>query len=206
MRNDHQVRHPTQQSASQGDAKMETWACVNGTRYRVRSRQAPVPSSDSPSSSPQEGDLRTEPGDYEVGYRKPPKDTQFRKGHSGNPKGRPKGSKNLVTLVHEALEQLISVREDGRSRKVPAVAAIAKRMVHEGLAGKPRAIDQLLKVPGVLGTGDGTASIPDSKQEPLTAGDRSILERYMQWDIEEHKLTADAVDADEAADDEGGSA
>jgi hypothetical protein len=88
-------------------------------------------------------------------------------------------------------------------RKVSALAAIAKRMVHEGLAGKPRAIDQLLKVPGVLGTGDGTASIPDSKREPLTAGDRSILERYKQRVIEEHKLSADAVDTDET-DDKGG--
>lgn len=205
MRNDHRVRHSTQQSPSQGGAKMETWACVNGTRYRVRSRQAPVPSSDSSSSSPQEGDLRTEPGDYEVGYRKPPKDTRFPKGQSGNPKGRPKGSKNLATLLHEALNQLVPVREDGRLRKVSALAAIAMRMVHEGLAGKPRAIDQLLKVPGVLGTGDGTASIPDSKQEPLTEGDRSILERYEQRVIEEHKLSADAV-GNSKPDDEGGSA
>src|SRR5262245_34469426 len=129
MRNDHQVRHPTQQSASQGGAKMETWACVNGTRYRVRSRPLPVPSSDSPSASPT-ADSRTEPGEYKVGYGKPPKDTQFPKGQSGNPKGRPKGSKNLVTLIHEMLDQLIPVREDGRSRKVPARAAIAKRMVN----------------------------------------------------------------------------
>jgi hypothetical protein len=203
MRNDQQVGHPTQQSASQGGAKMETWGCVNGTRYRVRSRQAPVPSSDSPSASPTVDSL-TEPGEYKVGYGKPPKDTRFPKGQSGNPKGRPKGSKNLVTLIHEMLDQLIPVREDGRSHKVPARAAIAKRMVHEGLAGKPRAIDQLLKVPGVLGTGDGTASIPDSKREPLTTGDRSILERYKQRVIEEHKLSADAVGIDKA-DDEGGS-
>ena len=202
MRNN-QVRHPTQQSPSQGGAKMETWACVNGTRYRVRSRHAPVPSSDSPSASPR-ADSRTEPGEYKVGYGKPPKDTRFQKGQSGNPKGRPKGSKNFATLLHEALNQLVTVREDGRSRKVTARAAIAKQMVHAGLLSNHRAIDQLLKIPGVLGTGDGTASIPDSKQEPLTAGDRSILERYKQRVIEEHKQSADAVGIDKA-DDEGGS-
>jgi hypothetical protein len=203
MRNDYQVHHPTQQSASQGGAKVETWACVNGIRYRVRSRQAPVPSSDSPSASPTT-DPRAEPGEYKVGYGKPPKDTQFPKGQSGNPKGRPKGSKNLVTLVHEELGQLISVREDGRSRKVPAVAAIAKRMVNGGLAGNQRAIDQLLRIPGVLGTGDGMVSIPDSNREPPTAGDRAILERYNQRVIEEHKLSADDVGTHKV-DDEGGS-
>jgi hypothetical protein len=203
MRNDHQVRHPTQQSASQGGAKMETWACVNGIRYRVRSRPLPAPSSDSLSSSPQ-ADSRTEPDEYKVGYGKPPRDARFKKGQSGNPKGRPKNSKNLVTLVHEMLDQLIPVREDGRSRKVPAVTAIAKRMVNGGLAGNQRAIDQLLRIPGVLGTGDGMASIPDSNREPPTAGDRAILERFKQRVIEEHKLSADDVGTDKV-DDEGGS-
>jgi len=213
MRSDHSVNHATQLSpssttaspSSKGDAKVETWAYVNGVRYRVRSRPVPSLSSNSPPSTPQESKPHTEPAEYEVGYGKPPKNTQFRKGQSGNPKGRPKGSKNLVALIHEALNQPISVREDGRSRKVPASAAIAKRMVHGGLAGNPRAIDQLLKIPGVLGTGNGTVSIPDSKQEPLSAGDRSILDRFKQRVIEEHKLSADAVGTDKA-DDEGGSA
>ena len=41
--------------------------------------------------------------DYEVGYGKPPRHTWFKKGQSGNPRGRPCGSKNLKTLLSEAL-------------------------------------------------------------------------------------------------------
>jgi len=51
---------------------------------------------------------------YEVGYGKPPRHTQFQKGCSGNPKGRPKGSMNLPMLIRKALDEKVLV---GGSRK-----------------------------------------------------------------------------------------
>jgi hypothetical protein len=49
-----------------------------------------------------------------VGYGRPPEHTRFRKGHSGNPKGRPKGTRNLLTDVQEELaERIPSVRGIG---------------------------------------------------------------------------------------------
>jgi len=53
---------------------------------------------------------------YEVGYRRPPKDTQFRLGHSGNPRGRRKGLRNLVTDVKSTLGTPVKVKEGGRTR------------------------------------------------------------------------------------------
>jgi hypothetical protein len=52
--------------------------------------------------------------DYEVGYGRPPRHTRFELGRSGNPRGRPGGSKNLSTLLSEALQEPVIVVENGR--------------------------------------------------------------------------------------------
>ena len=59
-----------------------------------------------------------EKSDYKVGYKRPPLHTRFQKGQSGNPRGRPKGSKNFSTLLAEALNEPVIVTEDGRRRRI----------------------------------------------------------------------------------------
>ena len=55
---------------------------------------------------------------YEVGYGRPPRSGCFRKGQRGNPKGRPKGSKSALTIFQEEADVLVTVRENGRTRKM----------------------------------------------------------------------------------------
>ena len=59
-----------------------------------------------------------ENSNYRVGYKKPPLHTRFKKGQSGNPRGRPRGSKNFSTLLTEALNEPVVVTEDGRRRTI----------------------------------------------------------------------------------------
>jgi len=86
------------------------------------------------------------PMDYEVGYRKPPRHTRFRKGHSGNPRGRPSGSKNLATLVTEALNEPVIIAENGGRRKISKREAIIKQLVNRSAKADWRAIKILLDI------------------------------------------------------------
>jgi hypothetical protein len=81
---------------------------------------------------------------YKVGYGKPPKAKQFKRGKSGNPKGRPKGSLNLATDLTAELGEHITVREDGRSRKVSKQRALIKSLMAKALQGDVRAMGSLL--------------------------------------------------------------
>ena len=82
-------------------------------------------------------------GDDRVGYRKPPKHSQFKKGRSGNPKGRPKGTRNLKTELHAELAERILVREGDRTQKVTKLRAMVKALMAKALKGDVRAIAQI---------------------------------------------------------------
>jgi hypothetical protein len=55
---------------------------------------------------------------YKIGYKKPPLHTRFKKGQSGNPRGRPRGARNFSTVLNDALNQRVVVTENGRRRKI----------------------------------------------------------------------------------------
>ena len=83
-------------------------------------------------------------GQYAVGKGRPPVATRWKSGQSGNPKGRPKGSKNLINVLTEALNKRIRIQENGRWRTITTREAIATRLVHDSIKGNIRAIAFLL--------------------------------------------------------------
>jgi hypothetical protein len=64
--------------------------------------------------------------DYIVGYGRPPKERQFAAGKSGNPKGRPKGSRTMGAMLQDILNQKIAVTENGKTRRIPTQASSAQ--------------------------------------------------------------------------------
>src|SRR3954452_11446493 len=115
-------------------------------------------------------------GDYEVGYAMPPQHTRFRAGQSGNPKGRPKGSRNLDTLLAEALDEKVMVKEDGRRRAITKREIIIKQLVNKSAGADLQAIRMLLSMmQSIEGRSVGVEST-GSPEQPLSDADRQIME------------------------------
>jgi hypothetical protein len=89
-------------------------------------------------------DLEQAAGGERVGYRRPPVGTRFRPGQSGNPRGRPKGARNLSTVVAAALSERVAVNENGRRRRITKLEAAVKQLVNRAASGEARATQLLL--------------------------------------------------------------
>ena len=83
-------------------------------------------------------------GDYEIGYGKPPRGCGFKKGQSGNPRGRPPGAKNLTSLLNDALNETVTITENGRRRKITKREAVIKQLVNKSASADARSLKILL--------------------------------------------------------------
>ncbi len=113
--------------------------------------------------------------EYEVGYGKPPKDTRFKKGHSGNPRGRPKGTKNLKTDLSEELQEMIMVTEGGRRRAISKQRAILKSLFANAMKGNVRAIQIIVSMVERLLLPDAS----ETEAQQLSERDQESLERWL---------------------------
>ena len=86
------------------------------------------------------------PSDYEVGYKRPPKRFQFRKGASGNPRGRLKGTLNLKTDLAEELATPITAKLQGKNRTITKQRAMLVSLINDSIKGDPRAIALVTKL------------------------------------------------------------
>lgn len=109
--------------------------------------------------------------DYTVGYGRPPKSTQFKKGTSGNPAGKPKGSRSFASYLNEALSKKVTLTENGKSRDVPGLLGIAHRLRNDSLRGENAALRTLL---AELGR-NGNAPDSDINLGELLKEDAAIL-------------------------------
>lgn len=130
-------------------------------RVRVRTTR---PSEETPAASERP---------YEVGFGKPPRATQFQKGRSGNPRGRPKGSRNIETLYREVLEMKVKTSVGGQVQTISALKAVIIKQMQKALAGDARSIEAIIDAQLQY------AERQDARHEEQELDDRSmaVLER-----------------------------
>ena len=106
--------------------------------------------------------------DYKVGYKKPPLHTRFQKGQSGNPRGRPRGSKNLSTLLTDALNEPVVVTEDGKRRKISKRELGIRQLVNKFAMAEAQATKILL---GLMQERDRLAATAAPAERPAFGAD-----------------------------------
>ena len=117
--------------------------------------------------------------DYEVGYKRPPKQTRFQRGRSGNPRGRPKGARNFEVELQEALGQTVLVREAGAERRVTRRGAVVLSLLAKALKGDVRAAAWLIAAEQRAEASErGGAAEDEAPPPPLSADEAEVLEAF----------------------------
>ena len=115
--------------------------------------------------------------DYKVGPGKPPLHTRFKKGQSGNPRGR--SPKNLATLLADALNEKVYVTIDGRRRRITKREAIVTQMVNKSTSADLRATKMLIDMMKDVEQKAGVASPPPAPP-PFTEADEEVVEQLVE--------------------------
>lgn len=126
---------------------------------------------------------RKRPDDYAVGYGKPPKHTQFKPGQSGNPNGRPRGSKSFRSRVMSEGNRMITVTEGGKPVKMRKDDLIVRQLVNKAAAGDRGFMDMYIKI---REEGHETGHEREQRHsgwESLSAKDAKILSELAKDDL-----------------------
>jgi Family of unknown function (DUF5681) len=115
-------------------------------------------------------------GDYEVGYGRPPLHTRFKKGQSGNPRGRPSGPKTVAALLLDALAERVAVSEDGKCRRIAKRKLGIARLADKFAKGDPFAISTVLDI---LLQGERRTSSEPAERPPLRESDKLVIENLL---------------------------
>jgi len=81
-----------------------------------------------------------------VGYCCPPVTGRFKKGQSGNPKGRPTGRGNVATVLAKALHEKVVIKEGGRRKTISKLEAAAKQLANKAASGELKAVRHVLEL------------------------------------------------------------
>jgi hypothetical protein len=137
--------------------------------------------------------------DEKVGYKRPPKATQFKPGKTGNARGRPKRSRKLDVDLVEMLSQVMTVREDGKTRRISRQAAILRRLLSQALQGDEKAIKFILSMRTKV---DATRQAADQQpEEEVSDADQVLFDNYIRRQLDDMKAKENEQSSSQRDDD-----
>lgn len=113
----------------------------------------------------------------EKGYGKPPKKHQFKKGVSGNPRGRPKGKKSFTALFKKLENEKITIQINGKTEKLTIEQAILKRVMIDSVVGKSSSARLYLETKKTILAMPETEGMSASERNKQ---DQAILESFLK--------------------------
>ncbi len=144
-------------------------------RTRATNKANPVQGeSSSPDPIRQPKEPAEEPA---VGYGRPPLHSRFKKGQSGNPRGRRRNSRNLKTIIQQALTGLISIRQGEKRRSITKLEGVVLRQIEGALKGNDRAALATLKIAAQVGLLEESSTAVEEQQ--LTTVERELLQEIL---------------------------
>ena len=105
------------------------------------------------SKSPRDSKSPGKTGPGAVGYKNPPADKRFKAGKSGNPRGRPKGHRNVATMTKDVLSRRVKVRSEGKTVEMRAVEAIFRVLANGAAQGNIKAASLFNRLRDMAGLG-----------------------------------------------------
>jgi hypothetical protein len=117
-------------------------------------------------------DDETRFSEYEVGFGKPPAVTRFKKGRSGNPKGRPKGTLNMATVLARTLREKVVINENGQRKIITKLEAAVKQLVNKAASGDLRALRHLADL---VASAEERAAQAPAADTPMSEDDQKVV-------------------------------
>ena len=114
--------------------------------------------------------------EYAANYRKSPMHTRFKKGQSGNPRGRPK--KNLPALLVAALNEPVFVTTKRRRREITKREAVITQLVNESAGANLRATKMLIDM--MKGIEKKTGAEPPSEPRRFAPAEEQVIKRVVE--------------------------
>jgi len=124
-----------------------------------------------------------------AGYCNPPEHTRFKAGQSGNPRGRPKGTLNMATVLERTLREKVIINENGRRKTITKLEAAVKQLINKAASGDLKALQLLAALVRSAEERGSQVAVPiaalDEVDEKVVLGILNRLEATSKGDQED---------------------